>query len=999
MKYRRNLLLLLLILFFSLFVGLFMFKIINKGSYSLDNETNYTVLSAPTSNGAYYNNLNFLSGIADPSLIKYNNTYYVYSTGCNGVRISTSTNFKDWKRISDGTLKDKGVYTCFWAPEVYFYNNKYYMFYTGVNDHENVSDKSTLRDILVATADNPAGPFINSKVINTKIEYPIDATVFFDTDGKIYLYTKAEKLVDNVVRVGNSIYVEELNSDLMSVKSTEPKLVLSYDVNNNNIIDDKNYWERGTIEAPFVIKRNNTYYLMYSVGSFNQPIYTVGYATSNSPVGGFVKQTIGNGMNSTSPLLHGSFSNNGSFDSTKYMYGTGHHSIYRVNDDEMYIIYHSIVYENNAFKTRKLSVDYIGFDENMKLYVNGPTNINQPLPSGNMGLYKISSNDYSIINGTSSVSVLKDNINYNVNNTANFMGKAPLTACKTITTNSIQIILDSSKNVEDIWVFGNSDGFQNKTADVILNDKYILKGVSLGNTGSAKIQIPQINGYVKKIKINFSNNIVLSEINLYRKQETNVSMDYGEVIFIGDSYGDTPSSWIASTVSNLNLKNYVDGHYGGTGFAAINSQNYNYENLLEQSYKKVKNANNVKWIVVNGGYNDYVRTNSEIISKGESFIRKAKSYFPNAQIVIGMVAWHKTDSTIQSKITSTVLPSYKKIASDNNVLYIDDIEYVLRDKNNIFNSDNFHPNATGKKMIADATSDYLRKNTVNVVYHQNTSNTDSVTKTSIYVTGLNNQKLLKNAFSRTGYTLKGWSASSTGSVKYKTDYSVDSNFILNNNVVNLYAVWEKNSTPEVKYNITYDANGGSNGPSNVNVASGGCITITSTVPQMAGYVFKGWSLTKTVDTNSKLYVSGDQYCPNSNITLYAIWEKNNTPEVKYNITYDANGGSNGPSNVNVASGGCITITSTVPQMAGYVFKGWSLTKTVDTNSKLYVSGDQYCPNSNITLYAIWTIKNGPSSVRNIDQNPQTGMSRIIIVFPIMIIFGILTILLYRKNYN
>ncbi|MFR5620003.1 MAG: InlB B-repeat-containing protein [Clostridium sp.] len=59
-------------------------------------------------------------------------------------------------------------------------------------------------------------------------------------------------------------------------------------------------------------------------------------------------------------------------------------------------------------------------------------------------------------------------------------------------------------------------------------------------------------------------------------------------------------------------------------------------------------------------------------------------------------------------------------------------------------------------------------------------------------------------------------------------------------------------------------------------------------PTRTGYIFKGWSTSSTATKAS--YQPGDNYTSNSNVTLYAVWEK-----IQYNISYDANGGSGAPS--------------------------------------------------------------------------------------------------------
>ena len=146
----------------------------------LAEEKNYIKLEPPENNNSYFNNLSFPTNdsIADPHLIKVENTYYIYATGCQGIKVIKSTNFKNWETVTNKALENIEGHGCFWAPEVYYYNNKYYMFYTTDPDHK----------IYVATSDNPEGPFKNQTLLTTGYETVIDASLLFDDDGKIYIY-------------------------------------------------------------------------------------------------------------------------------------------------------------------------------------------------------------------------------------------------------------------------------------------------------------------------------------------------------------------------------------------------------------------------------------------------------------------------------------------------------------------------------------------------------------------------------------------------------------------------------------------------------------------------------------------------------------------------------------------------------------------------------------------------------------------------------------------
>ena len=73
------------------------------------------------------------------------------------------------------------------------------------------------------------------------------------------------------------------------------------------------------------------------------------------------------------------------------------------------------------------------------------------------------------------------------------------------------------------------------------------------------------------------------------------------------------------------------------------------------------------------------------------------------------------------------------------------------------------------------------------------------------------------------------------------------------------------------YNVTFHANGGNNAPDVQTKENGIPLVLSKDVPNKSGYRFLGWS----TDLNSAeiKYQPGDTYVVDSDITLYAVWEK------------------------------------------------------------------------------------------------------------------------------
>jgi beta-xylosidase len=130
-------------------------------------------------------------------------------------------------------------------------------------------------------------------------------------------------------------------------------------------ITSKNVNRRWT-EGSYTFKKNDTYYIMYSANHYAGENYAVGYATSNSPLGPFVKSE-------NNPILEKNSDKGGQ------VTGTGHNSVlFLKNSDKMYCVYHGRTKKTG--QKRVVFIDEMKIDEHGTLRVLGPTTDLQPLP-------------------------------------------------------------------------------------------------------------------------------------------------------------------------------------------------------------------------------------------------------------------------------------------------------------------------------------------------------------------------------------------------------------------------------------------------------------------------------------------------------------------------------------------------------------------------------------------------------------------------------------------
>lgn len=145
------------------------------------------------------------------------------------------------------------------------------------------------------------------------------------------------------------------------------------------------------------------------------------------------------------------------------------------------------------------------------------------------------------------------------------------------------------------------------------------------------------------------------------------------------------------------------------------------------------------------------------------------------------------------------------------------------------------------------------------------------------------------------------------------------------------------------YNVSYNANGGSGAPSSQTKIQDENLTLSSSKPTKAHYVFKGWASSKTA--TSAQYQAGGRYTKNAKITLYAVWE----PEI-YTINFDANGGKGDLESAKITYGNSMRMPNNVIKDF-YYLKGWAKSKT--SMSPEYILGRDYLLDANMDLYAMW----------------------------------------------
>ena len=293
--------------------------IITKSTNAGETYTNPVLIRTFNISRANPDHFTGILGIGDPSVIYYDGRYYLYPTGDNrSYDVYISSDLVNWKA---GPTVFESAKHGVWAPDV-FHNpgdKKFYLYYT-VN-----------RRVGVAVSDRPDGKFKN---IGTLVRNAIDAHMFLDNDRRYYLYY--------VEYPAFRIYVQPMETPLR--KSGNPV----------QIISPSEPWEQNHVpitEAPWMIKHNETYYLLYSGGGADTRHYAIGYATAKAPAGPFIKHP-GN------PVVK----------KGDGIFGPGHVSVTKDRDGTLWMVYHQQKDEIRGWN-RIICIDRLWFDKKGILHI------------------------------------------------------------------------------------------------------------------------------------------------------------------------------------------------------------------------------------------------------------------------------------------------------------------------------------------------------------------------------------------------------------------------------------------------------------------------------------------------------------------------------------------------------------------------------------------------------------------------------------------------------
>ncbi len=268
---------------------------------------------------------------ADPSVVNFKGKYYLFVTRSHGYWVSEDMG--NWRFI---------------RPQSWYFSGS------------NAPAAAVKDDKIIAYGDPSGyGPIIetdNPDLGNWKTNYAVinppggiqDPNLFVDTDGRVYLYEESSNRWP--------IRGVELDPENYYIPKGEQVDLFRLDPDNHG-------WERfgqdhrsdvaPFIEGPWMVKHNDTYYLMYGAPGTQWNVYADGVYTADNPLGPFTYAPY-------NPVAYkpGGFLN-----------GSGHGSAVKDNRGNHWHFSTMAISVNYKFE-RRLGMYPAGFEENGQMYVN-----------------------------------------------------------------------------------------------------------------------------------------------------------------------------------------------------------------------------------------------------------------------------------------------------------------------------------------------------------------------------------------------------------------------------------------------------------------------------------------------------------------------------------------------------------------------------------------------------------------------------------------------------
>lgn len=269
---------------------------------------------------------------ADPEARFYEGKYWIYVTHSftdykaqMNIDAFSSVDLVQWEKHANIIqIKDfPWVWRAVWAPTIIEKKGKYYLIFA-TND---IQSNDEVGGLEIAIADSPKGPFrgyLNKPLVDCFINgaQPIDAHLFKEDDKKVYLYYGG----------WGHCNIARMNEEMTGFTPFEGGEIF------------KEITPPGYVEGPCMLKKDGSYYFMWSEGGWTNGSYRVAYCKSDSLFGPFSESNVI--LKAQEPIAN----------------GPGHHGYLNIpNTEDWLIVYHRRNIGDNEPGNRVLCIDEMRF--------------------------------------------------------------------------------------------------------------------------------------------------------------------------------------------------------------------------------------------------------------------------------------------------------------------------------------------------------------------------------------------------------------------------------------------------------------------------------------------------------------------------------------------------------------------------------------------------------------------------------------------------------------
>jgi len=290
--------------------------------------------------------------VHDPVIIRQDSTYYIFCTG-QGIAVFSSRDMKHWKQ--EKPVFDKapgwaitaipGFAGHIWAPDISFHNGQYYLYYAVSAFGKNTSCIGVATN---KTLDASSGDFKwtdHGKVIQSvpgrDMWNAIDPNLILDENKTPWLAFGS---------FWNGMKLVKLNSDLTA--PAQPEIWYTLASRKRDFILPDSVAGDAAIEAPFIYKHENYYYLFVSFDYCcrgEKSTYRMMVGRSEKVHGPYVdRDGVPMNLGGGSLVLEGN----------RNWYGVGHNAVAGFNGSD-YLVYHA--YDAGDNGRSKLQIEKIAW--------------------------------------------------------------------------------------------------------------------------------------------------------------------------------------------------------------------------------------------------------------------------------------------------------------------------------------------------------------------------------------------------------------------------------------------------------------------------------------------------------------------------------------------------------------------------------------------------------------------------------------------------------------